>query len=433
MTFVALLPGVAAILYAVVGIVSAKHGVPYTPIFALFLGCVWLAASYIVTIAIRNIRRGSSEQARLWKMRLAAFFVSATLAIVLCEFIAASLLRSKDMHELRIHQFASNGTVAGIGFKTGFRQQWTTPEFSVQVKLNNVGLRENDDYHGESIDIGCYGDSFTFGHGVEHGERYSDLLREYFPSKRIVSFSYKNGWTTPHYFLFMKRHPEMLPKVGILGLFLGNDLTCDMEECQLIVDNEGELQRIRPLVRRVDRRGFLVNRDVDLFVQLGGSCATGELAMRVLNRLGFQRPMVSGANVYPELTFDQGYLEATNIQALEFVKRMHDHFHSNGRRLIVMLIPWSYYVNGYPSYHPPRIAAEIRRNQALPRTVTKWLTARGVEVVDSVPPLTVAERTGKRTYFLRDAHWNKVGHAVAAQLLADQIRKKRTGKLDDKP
>ena len=47
--------------------------------------------------------------------------------------------------------------------------------------------------------------SFTFGHGVSFGDRYSDKLRAYLPNKNILSFSYLNGWTTPHYYLFLKR------------------------------------------------------------------------------------------------------------------------------------------------------------------------------------------------------------------------------------
>jgi alginate O-acetyltransferase complex protein AlgJ len=54
------------------------------------------------------------------------------------------------------------------------------------------------------------------------------------------------------------------------------------------------------------------------------------------------------------------------------------------------------------------------------RATRAALEARGVAVIDLLPPLADAER-GAPTYALRDSHWNERGNAIAAQALADAL------------
>jgi hypothetical protein len=54
------------------------------------------------------------------------------------------------------------------------------------------------------------------------------------------------------------------------------------------------------------------------------------------------------------------------------------------------------------------------------RATQAALAARGVAVIDLLPPLADAERDAP-TYSPRDSHWNARGNAVAAQVLADAL------------
>ena len=134
-------------------------------------------------------------------------------------------------------------------------------EFNTIIQTNNVGLREDKDFNGEKIDIGFVGDSFTFGHGVNYGERYSDLLRSYYPSKNILSLSRLNGWTTPHYYLFLKKNPQYIPHILIMGLFPYNDIHSDILGTNFIFDKEGELVSAKSSKTYVNDEGTLVRKD----------------------------------------------------------------------------------------------------------------------------------------------------------------------------
>jgi hypothetical protein len=59
-------------------------------------------------------------------------------------------------------------------------RQWkNTGDYDVEVYSNKFGLRNHKDFSGVTKNaIYVVGDSFAFGHGVEEGERFSDLLQE---------------------------------------------------------------------------------------------------------------------------------------------------------------------------------------------------------------------------------------------------------------
>ncbi len=352
----------------------------------------------------------------LFVLMIAGFLVF-TLEVI--SFVG---LQRMDRYELRVFEDSEEGGVNGIGVKKKFTQQWRAPEFRVAVRTNNVGFRENQDYFGEKIDIGFYGDSFTFGYGVEQGERYSDLLRACFPGRTIVSFSYLNGWTTPHYYNFMLKYPERLPDTAILGLFLGNDLTIDMDETQIVLGAKGEPQRVIATRRRVERRGFLVSKDRNSLTHLLSKFSFGELVLRsrVLDRLGLSKDPCE-TNTFPPYSFERGQLTENNLRALHYVEKMNDHLNKHDKRLIVFLIVWAYSVADYPCFHGQAAAVDLRENQYLTNRIIAYLDDNMIEYINPVPRFKELENQGIRLYFEHDAHWNPRGHEAAAELISDYL------------
>ncbi len=353
----------------------------------------------------------------LFVLAIVAFFM------LVLEAISYFLLEQRDRYELRIFEHSEKGGVSGIGVKENFSQEWRTSEFCVTVRTNNVGLRENQDWHGGKIDIGFYGDSFTFGHGVEQEERYSDLLRASLPDRNIVSFSYLNGWTTPHYYNFMLKYPDMLPEIAILGLFLGNDLTSDMDETKIVLGADGDPLRVVATKRGVQARGFLVIKDRNFLTDLLSKSYLGEyiLRSRVLDRVGLLRDLCE-AHIYPPLSFDKGELSETNLLGLEYVKRMNEHLNAHNKRLVVFLIVWAYYVGEYPCDHGHSVAVDLRENQYLTKRIMGNLDKHMIEYINPVPRFKELENQGTQLYFKRDAHWNPKGHEIAAELISDYLR-----------
>ncbi len=67
----------------------------------------------------------------------------------------------------------------------------TTSDFSVIYKINSQGLRDKEYAFIKSKDktrILVFGDSITFGEGIEYGERFSDIIEKSFPNLEVINF-----------------------------------------------------------------------------------------------------------------------------------------------------------------------------------------------------------------------------------------------------
>ena len=126
-----------------------------------------------------------------------------------------------------LHIFTPSDEGGFYAVKPNYEQSFINHEFKLDVRTNNIGLREDQDYHGETVDIGFIGDSFTFGWGVEAGDRYSDVVGSAFEDQLVLSYSYPNGHAPVYYLSFLQHNPELIPRVLVLGLFAFNDLASD--------------------------------------------------------------------------------------------------------------------------------------------------------------------------------------------------------------
>src|SRR5262245_43760643 len=158
--------------------------------------------------------------------RLVTAVVAVGLALATLELGSYLYFLHRELGDEDLRIFLPSTSPMAIAVKPNFSQPWRQREFQVTIRTNAAGLREDFELPpGKRIDVGCLGDSFTFGHGVNAGERYSDVVRAQLGDRLVVSYSYADGWATPYYYLFLKEHPELVPRVAVLGLFLGNDLS----------------------------------------------------------------------------------------------------------------------------------------------------------------------------------------------------------------
>ena len=162
--------------------------------------------------------------------------------------------------EGRLHLFVPQETSYYYGIKPNYRQTFRASEFSTKIRTNNRGFRMDMAFNGEPLDLATAGDSFTFGHGVNVGERFTDLVAGAFPGRRVTTLAPANGAAPADYYLFLKDHPEVIPRVLVVGLFPWNDLRDDISSVRLIHDASGELVRIERIDIAVNPEGYLVAR-----------------------------------------------------------------------------------------------------------------------------------------------------------------------------
>jgi hypothetical protein len=385
------------------------------------------------------------------KKTLALLLATAALCACLLEGGAYLSLRyvfeqpdarlSGDALDHVCHLFDRSSSILPLGVKPHYEQRFRSAEFDTTIRTNNVGFREEHDYAGEAVDIGLVGDSFTFGHGVEFGERYSDLLRRHFPGKTIYSYAYANGYSPPHYYLFLKRNPKLIAKTVVMGLYLGNDLTDDIEDIDFRYDASGELASTASIHYEISDQGAeitrLYGRGRRLF-DLLDRFHLGRLVLLAIDRAGPAWQTVHGwiDRRIPALSrFHEGQLDRTSLLGLEYISKLDRHLRSEGSRLVVLLIPEAFAVADYSWCHrvlpyTPELCREVRAKHQPQEALAAWFVEHEIEFVDPTVRFQALEARGTRLYFESDPHWTREGHRAASDILAEYLRA-HSGPLHD--
>ncbi len=296
---------------------------------------------------------------------------------------------------------------------------WTEGEFSVQVRTNSFGLREDFEVKLSDIETAFFGDSFTFGHGVESRERYSSVYSSYFDNQRekIVNFSYKNGFQPEHYEFFLKNNPNLRPKNVIVGLYLGNDLGSDLLETKYQhLSNTLELP-----YRRIFLKGQIANSPTVFRFPLNLLADRSkfvQLFLKITNKTVFRKYLFDnnfkGPNSVNSVSLEQGNEQLLENRAVKSLLRTQNLVQDRGGKLTVLVIPQNYFfTDEYPHVNPVLVSqlSNLRGEKNLANTFINVCRKIDLDCLDARPHLD------KNSYFRYDGHWNAKGHREIGDLL----------------
>jgi hypothetical protein len=301
---------------------------------------------------------------------------------------------------------------------------WSNPEWDVKVKTNSYGLRETTDTPLSQVSVAFFGDSFTFGWGVEDNQQYSDSFAQnsQWPRNEIVNFSWPNGFQPEHYEYFLKSNPELNPKIAIVGLYLGNDLDSDLAETQY----DPQTNTLELNSRSVNKNGQLVNIPSNLrwpwrisiswseFSKLSATLISVSRFNEVLYKPGMGRP-----NTPNSVELEQAKTDLLTNRAITSLTRIDSLIQSRGGKLYVLVIPQSYYFGEFPNPHlNPELIAKRTELVLGPNLKSQTLATcmqLKLSCIDSTPWLSAED------YFIQDGHWTAGGQAAVGEALAAQL------------
>jgi hypothetical protein len=305
-------------------------------------------------------------------------------------------------------------------------QRWRTSEFDVTIRTNSGGYREDFEFRFADVEFAFMGDSFTFGHGVEVGERYTNLfsnrLKDRIDPLHVVSLGRNDGFQPEHYEYFLRKHPELRPKAIVVGLYLGNDLEPDVKETRFDRPN-----LTLELPYRTIENGQLISTApyrIPGFRTLVGISRTARLFAITLNQTAYRKYLFAGdavlPNDYNSDALEFGRLNDFSRRTFDSLMNIADLARERGGRLVVMLIPQNFYAGAVrvPHLAPalwPRIP-EILANGGLPKAVVERCNQLGLDCIDAGTVMSSED------FFPGDAHWNREGHRKAADLLYEHFQ-----------
>lgn len=289
---------------------------------------------------------------------------------------------------------------------------WTEREFSVQVRTNSFGLREDFEVKLQDIETAFFGDSFTFGHGVESRERYSSVYSSYFGDQRekIVNFSYKNGFQPEHYEFYLKNNQNLRPRNVIVGLYLGNDLGSDLLETKY----EPSSNTLELPYRRIFLKGQIANSptafkfplnllaDQSKFVQLFLKITGKTLFRKYLFANDFEGP-----NSINSVSLEQGNVQLLENRAVKSLLRIQDLVQDRGGKLTVLVIPQNYFFTDVNPHLNPILVSQLinlRGENNLANKIVNTCRKINLDCFDA------RQHLDRESYFMYDGHWNARGH-----------------------
>lgn len=316
-----------------------------------------------------------------------------------------------------------------LKIKPNYKKQWKGKEFNVAIRTNSRGYREDFEFEDNDIDIAFMGDSFTFGHGVDVANRYTNVVAEKYPQMTVVSLSYNNGFQPEHYEYFLDNHPDLKPRLLFVGLYLGNDFDSDITETVIDRDNYGKIIKLQLPYRDV-YLGTLTNKVKYKYGWLSNFIKATNLGKVIMKRINssprLRCKLIKDQTVIPNtpnrLSTELGDLDQHNLRAIRSLKEIARKIEMRNGELHILLIPQNFLVGCTESPHiaydnRDRID-EIRAKNGLMKAVINLCESEGLKCHDLSKILT------SNDYYKKDSHWNEQGHGKVGAYISKIVESK---------
>lgn len=284
-------------------------------------------------------------------------------------------------------------------------RKFVTKEYSTTIITNEIGARlPNGNIESEIL---IMGDSFTFGHGVNGPEIFSNVL-----SKKCIqpyNASYQNGFSPEHYEYFFRKNKFLRPKIVLVNLFIYNDLYSDLIETE--VNND----YIKILGRNVSSKGNLsrpYNKDSYLTKTIfwfANRSSIGNVLLKLINKkttlLGdFPMP---NRKIPNDLALNGKINTQFKLRTLKALQKLHFEMLKRNKesQLIVSFIPDS--ETDLSWERMTRTSTKISRDFAK--------DLNNIQIINSINYLN------KEGFYPIDRHFNAIGHKQYGDMLVKKI------------
>ena len=362
------------------------------------------------------------------------------ITIFLLELVSFAILKIHSINQytgtglLIFKQTSKNGHIevsksSVLPIKENISVQNSTDEFNTMINTNNRGLREKFNVNNKDIDVAFFGDSWTFGYGVNDNERYSYIFSQdtFFLKSKVVNFSYINGFQPEHYEYYLHINADLHPKNVIIGLYLGNDFDSDIEETNYDWKNNS----LSIPYRFVSSNGALYNNPVVYnfpFNYLVDVSSFVKLVVIMINKTNYRDYLFNNELKVPvnnpnRVDLELGKEDLAKNRAIQSLIRIQKIVKERGGKLTILLIPQNYFFDSNskrPHIHrnlKNRIN-EVKQGNNILKATKKILAKLCIDYYD--PSIIM----NQQYYYKTDGHWNSKGHSIIGSELAKYIKER---------
>ena len=163
----------------------------------------------------------------------AVIFVGSMLLALICAELITRLV-APQLSPTRIErgEFWEYNELLGWANKPNQRSNFVHPEFNVAIAINSNGLRDDEfDENSTKRRALVLGDSFGWGFGVEHSERFDTLLEGRYSEWDFINASV-SGYGTDQQYLWLENEGLKYKPELLLLLLYDNDFANNAAQAQ---------------------------------------------------------------------------------------------------------------------------------------------------------------------------------------------------------
>ncbi len=342
---------------------------------------------------------------------LALFTFSAGLSFLFLEFAVRWLFPVYDPSSMVKFYFNKDGVLLGQE-NSEFHHWMKAGDFNVTVRFNQYGLRDVKDLkHSTADDLFVVGDSFSYGHGVEEEQRYSNILEARLgePVYNISIPTDFNGYEK--LVRYAIEHGATIKRL-VVGICMENDLKDYMNQPQ----NSPIETSSPPLNASSDSTPYYDKIHRGVFFRLKIFLGRQLALYNVVIGLFHQNPLLNTIAVRYGIIDD--YTDA--ISRLTYSEEILD---KSCEKLLALR--QKYAISEMFLVLIPSRALWLGDNQEVERKMHErfvtLLRGYGFTVVD-LRPVFEAGGNPMQYHFQHDGHWNVAGHEKATEELMTSIK-----------
>ena len=340
-----------------------------------------------------------------WLQNIGLLGFSALSCLILCELCVRYFFSTYDPTTMIKFYVTEEGFP--LGKKNSSGHQWMKAgDFDVTVRFNQYGLRDEKDLQRSTKDdIFVVGDSFSFGHGVDEHQRYSNILEE-FSKIPVYNISIPTNFDGYEKLTAYAKRQGATIHTLLVGICMENDLQAyapsPPPSSQTVVKEDNT-----SYYNNVTKAAFF-----KLKIYLGGQSALYNLLISLFHQNTFFNKLAITLGIidnYHDGINRVRYSEKVLERSVQRLQR----FQSDQK------IP-----HMFPIIIPSR-ALWIGENRETERKVhnrfVELLQQAGYQVIDLLPAFEAAGNP-LQFHFEHDGHWNTAGHRQAAETIFDQLQ-----------
>lgn len=319
-----------------------------------------------------------------------------------------------DPELLFIHRPGLHFRGETLGDLVGWLRIATSRRYTVDVRYDSNGFRNERDLR--AAPIVAIGDSFVEAGLVASEELVTTRLARTFDVD--VANLGQGAYGPQQELIVLRRYGMPLrPSVVLWFFFEGNDLL----DVHRFVDFQNDPSKgLRPSPTFADRslaRNALRTLE---WISTPTLERDSPEAVRRSCRLRSRDETIyfayAGEPVTPR---DEAALEVVHASLLEARRLAED----GGARFLLVYVPTKFRVYREECVFPADGYGRIWQPNDLPPRIATWARQNGIAYLDTTPALAAAAARGELVHFADDGHWNGEAHRVAAEAIAESLRR----------